>query len=225
MGQKFADDYVTVAERIGAFYDRYPDGSLQSTILELSEDRVTIRAEAFRTPEDARPGIGHASMAIPGTTAFTRGSELENTESSAWGRALAALGFETKRGIASADEVRAKGGVIPERPAPTAAPRRTEPAAPEERPMPGNLPVVREAIPPTLSLAEALDILRRYAIDMKTISAKGRELYRQWQLKELTPEQRSHVVEELILDRLKLEGVPVLDQPDGEAAAFDEGDL
>lgn len=214
MANRIVDDYVTVAERVSAFYERHPEGSIQSTLLELTESRVTIRAEAYRTPDDPRPGVGHASMVIPGTTAFTRGSELENTESSAWGRALAALGFETKRGIASADEIRSKGGSVPER-APAPAPRS------EERPLPGNLPVVRENIPPVLSVGEAMEILRRYAIPTKEISAKGRELYRQWQLKELSPEQRAHVVDELIRDRLEVEGVKVLEPED--ATMFDDG--
>ncbi len=218
MANRIAEDYVTVAERVSAFYEKHPEGSIQSTLLELTESRVTIRAEAYRTPDDPRPGVGHASMVIPGTTAFTRGSELENTESSAWGRALAALGFETKRGIASADEIRSKGGSVPERGAPAPAPARERV---EERPVPGNLPVVREAIPSGISLGEAMDILRRYAIPAKEISAKGRELYRQWQLKELTPEQRAHVVEELISDRLEIEGVAVLDPED--ATVFDDG--
>jgi hypothetical protein len=102
------DDYVTVAERIGAFYGKFPDGSLQSELVELNDNRVVMRAYAYRTSDDPRPGIGYSSLGIPGTTPYTRGSEVENCESSAWGRAIAALGFEVKRGIASAEEVRNK---------------------------------------------------------------------------------------------------------------------
>jgi hypothetical protein len=98
-------DYVTVAERVTAFYAKYPDGSLQSEIVELNESRVVMRAYAYRTATDERPGIGYSSLGIPGTTPYTRGSEVENCESSAWGRAIAALGFEVKRGIASGDEI------------------------------------------------------------------------------------------------------------------------
>ena len=102
------DDYVTVAERIGAFYGKFPDGSLQSEIVYLNDHIVVMRAYAYRTSDDPRPGIGYSSLGIPGTTPYTRGSEVENCESSAWGRAIAALGFEVKRGIASAEEVRNK---------------------------------------------------------------------------------------------------------------------
>ena len=104
----FAEDYIPVAERIAAFYAKHPEGSLQSEMVELSETRVVIRAYAYRTPDDIRPGIGYSSLTIPGSTAFTRGSEIENCETSAWGRAIAALGFEVKRGIATAEDVRNK---------------------------------------------------------------------------------------------------------------------
>ena len=66
---------------------------------------MTIKAYAYRMPEDQRPGIGHSSLEIPGSTPYTKGSEIENAETSAWGRAIAALGFEVKRGIASREEV------------------------------------------------------------------------------------------------------------------------
>ena len=101
-------DYVPVNERIDQFYQSFPHGSLQSEIVELTEKRVTIRASAYRTPDDPRPGTGHSSLDIPGSTPYTRGSEIENAETSAWGRAIAALGFEVKRGVASAEEVRNK---------------------------------------------------------------------------------------------------------------------
>ena len=101
-------DYVPVNERIEAFYLKWAEGSIQSEIVELTPDRVTVKAYAYRFLEDERPGIGHSSMDIPGSTSFTRGSEIENAETSAWGRAIAALGFEVKRGIATKEDVRNK---------------------------------------------------------------------------------------------------------------------
>jgi hypothetical protein len=102
------DDYVPVNERLEAFYKKYPRGSIQSEIIELTESRVTVKAYAYREPDDPRPGTGLSSLNIPGTTSFTRGSEIENAETSAWGRAIAALGFEVKREVASREEVRNK---------------------------------------------------------------------------------------------------------------------
>jgi hypothetical protein len=99
--------YVEVSERIADFRAAHPDGSLQAEIVELRDDLVIVKAYAYRTPDDERPGTGLASEPIPGKTNFTRDSELMNAETSAWGRALIAVGAaDAKRGIASANEVR-----------------------------------------------------------------------------------------------------------------------
>jgi hypothetical protein len=133
----FAADYIPVAERIAAFYAKHPEGSLQSELVELSEGRVVMRAFAYRTPADERPGIGFSSLEIPGRTPYTRGSEIENCETSAWGRAIAALGFEVKKGIATAEEVRNKSTAGT--PATGAAGRSPRPAAPTVPPEPEDL--------------------------------------------------------------------------------------
>lgn len=101
-------DYVDVPTRIAKFYEKFPDGSLQSEMVHLGPELVIIKASAYRTADDARPGIGHSAMIIPGDTPYTEGSEVENAETSAWGRALAALGFEVKKGIASRNEIESK---------------------------------------------------------------------------------------------------------------------
>lgn len=189
MAKNFAADYVTVADRMAAFYKAYPEGSIQSVIIELTEKRVVVRAEAYRNAEDPRPGVGHSALAIPGATPYTRGSEIENAETSAWGRAIAALGFETKAGIASRDEVDMKATAqshVPARRAPDTSP---EPIAAQR---PGNVPLGEG-----LTLGQALEALKNAGIDSKVISAKGRELYGQWSLKEMTPEQRAEVVQAL----------------------------
>lgn len=100
--------YVEVNKRIEAFIDKYPEGSLQSDIKHLTDSLVIVQAWAYRSPDDPRPGMGLSQMAIPGPTSFTRGSEVENAETSAWGRAIAALGFEVKRAVATANEIRNK---------------------------------------------------------------------------------------------------------------------
>jgi hypothetical protein len=107
MSGKFnMDDYVDVSERIRQFNGKYPEGSLQSEV-EFVNGGVLCKAFAYRTATDERPGIGHAFEPIPGKTPYTKDSETMNAETSAWGRAIVALGFETKK-IASANEVRAR---------------------------------------------------------------------------------------------------------------------
>lgn len=108
------DGYVDVAQRLREFRAAYPSGSLQPwdkakpyAIETIGDDTyLVVVAAAYRTPEDERPGVGMAYEPYPGKTPYTRGSELQNAETSAWGRAiLAALTSEARR-IASADEVR-----------------------------------------------------------------------------------------------------------------------
>lgn len=100
------DDYVDVAERIRNFAERFPEGSLQSE-LEKTGEGWLCKAYAYRTADDGRPGIGHAFEPVPGKTPYTKDSEAMNAETSAWGRAIVALGFDTKK-IASKQEVRAR---------------------------------------------------------------------------------------------------------------------
>jgi hypothetical protein len=66
---------------------------------------IWYHARAYRFPEDPYPADGWAAEPVPGPTSFTKDSELMNAETAAWGRAIAALGFATKK-IASAEEVR-----------------------------------------------------------------------------------------------------------------------
>ena len=120
--------YITVDERIRDFFKRYPEGSLRPADparpywIERIPDGsgqehtyIVYAAAAYRTPDDDRPGIGMAYEQFPGRTPYTRTSELMNAETSAWGRALAALGIGVGGKIASRDEVYA------------ATQRRTEP--------------------------------------------------------------------------------------------------
>ncbi len=107
-------DYVDVAERISIFRDKYPTGCLQPANLNQplevfnldGKSYVMYTACAYRTPDDPRPGVGIAWELVPGATSFTRGSEAMNAETAAWGRAIVAvLAADTKRGVASAQEV------------------------------------------------------------------------------------------------------------------------
>lgn len=108
------DGYVDVAERIRQFKAQYPTGSLQPAdlsepfkVLTLGDKTFLVYVAAcYRSPEDARPGIGVAMEPYPGKTNYTRDSELMNAETSAWGRAIvAALAADTQK-IASLQEVR-----------------------------------------------------------------------------------------------------------------------
>jgi hypothetical protein len=104
------NDYVDVKTRIALFHQMYPHGSLQfkfQGICQHDPDYIWGIAYAFRFPEDIKPGIGTAQELAIGRTNFTKGSTLQNLESSCWGRAIASLGIGIDVSVASRDEVEA----------------------------------------------------------------------------------------------------------------------
>lgn len=108
-------DYVQVKDRIAKFYELYGNGRLVTSQVLLTKEpddkpRVLVEAKAYRNPEDPLPGVGWSWLELPGKSPYTNGSEVENAETSAWGRAIAALGVLTEFSIASRQEVRDKQG-------------------------------------------------------------------------------------------------------------------
>lgn len=99
-------EYREVSERIQDFRAKHPEGTLQSEIHTLTDTLVIVKAYAYRHPDDPRPGVGLASEPIPGKTPYTRDSEVMNAETSAWGRAIIAVGASDAKKVASRDEVR-----------------------------------------------------------------------------------------------------------------------
>lgn len=107
-------NYVDVAERIREFRAKHPEGSLDALdaakpyeVVEVGgRTFIVVASAAYRSPEDPHPGVGLAWEPFPGRTPYTRDSEMQNAQTSSWGRAIvAALAADTKH-IASAEEVR-----------------------------------------------------------------------------------------------------------------------
>ena len=126
-------DYVDVKTRIELLYKKYENASIQFEFMGLMEgnpDFIWGIARVYRTPDDVRPSTGTASELAQGKTAFTRGSELANLETSCIGRAIGALGIGLGKSMASKQEVNsAQARQI----TPTAAPIEVDPwAIPEE---------------------------------------------------------------------------------------------
>ena len=149
-------DYVEVKDRIRLFYELFGGGRLvtdEVTILTdpAGKQRVMIKALAYRTVDDPHPGVGHSWMEIPGRTPYTNGSEIENAETSAWGRAIGSLGILIAGSIATVGEIESKGGTVPPRAA------ATPPAAPQRPQAPAMVPSAptTRSIPPPDPLAEA----------------------------------------------------------------------
>ena len=107
---KRLENYVDVPHRIKLFYEKYPEGSLQMDAdlrFQTVGDQIIVigRAYAYRNPQDEKPGVGTAQEYLPGKTNFTRGSEIQNLETSCWGRAIGALGIGIDKAVATKEEV------------------------------------------------------------------------------------------------------------------------
>jgi hypothetical protein len=103
-------DYVDVKTRIELLYKKYENASIQfefKGVMEGNPDFIWGIAYVYRHPEDPRPATGTCSELAQGKTAFTRGSELANLETSAIGRAIGALGIGLGKSMATKQEVNA----------------------------------------------------------------------------------------------------------------------
>ena len=117
-------EYKSVALRVSEFRDSYPiaDGwGIETQIFHADETSVIIRA-IITDPEGRIVGTGHGEE-VRGSSNINRTSALENAETSAIGRALAAVGLAGTE-YASADEVANAISQQAERPAssPSGAP-------------------------------------------------------------------------------------------------------
>lgn len=98
-------DYAPVADRIQLFYERFPKGQINSDLISRRGRQITFKASVYRDPADARPSAtGWASERI-GDGDVNTVACVENTETSAVGRALANLGFMASKHRPSAEEM------------------------------------------------------------------------------------------------------------------------
>lgn len=127
--------YKQVPDRIADFKAKHPEGTLRALDpanpyrIETVGDQtfVVVVAAAFRHPEDPAPGVGMAWELVPGKTPYTKLSELQNAETSAWGRAIVAVLASESKSVASAEDIRNRSAdhASPEDPA--GPPRRGGP--------------------------------------------------------------------------------------------------
>tara|TARA_Y100001937_G_scaffold59353_1_gene81520 strand:+ start:2199 stop:2687 length:489 start_codon:yes stop_codon:yes gene_type:complete len=96
-------EYVEVNERLKHFRANFKGWCLTSDIVDLTEDRCTIKATIFDDNGNIR-ATGHAQEK-EGSSFINKTSFIENCETSAWGRALANLGIGLDTSVASYDEV------------------------------------------------------------------------------------------------------------------------
>ena len=99
------DEYTTVRERIKLFWEKYPDGSIQTEILDWSDKRFIVKASLFRLWTDEKPfATGHAHELV-GERGVNRDFALENGETSAVGVAMKNANIGTEKNGPSREEM------------------------------------------------------------------------------------------------------------------------
>jgi len=91
------NDYETVEERITKFWKEFPDGRIETELLEAGAGRFIVEARVFRTEADTKPyATDLAAESFKPETSLAEFA-LERCSTSAIGRALATGGFATKK--------------------------------------------------------------------------------------------------------------------------------
>jgi len=91
------NDYETVEERITKFWKDYPDGRIETELLEAGSNRFIVEARIFRTEADAKPYATDMAAESFKSDSSVAEFALERCSTSAIGRALATGGFATKK--------------------------------------------------------------------------------------------------------------------------------
>ena len=99
------DQYATVAERIELFYSRFPQGRINTELVARLDGEITFKALVYRGADDTLAAATGWASEREGDSDINTTSCLENTETSAVGRALANLGFTASSKRPSREEM------------------------------------------------------------------------------------------------------------------------
>ena len=112
------EDYETVEDRLRRFWAKYPDGAIQTDMLNTDSDRERkqwiVQAWVYRHRDDIRAiGTGLA-FEVDGGMGANQTAALENAETSAIGRALANCGFSGNKRASREEMAKANRGNVTE---------------------------------------------------------------------------------------------------------------
>jgi hypothetical protein len=195
------DEYITVAERLEKFYAKFPGGRILTSILEHDADTgfVLMKAEAYREADDASPSSSGHAYELRSAGHVQAGSYVEVCETSAVGRALAMLGFEVQRGVASREEVKRGQAKATETEARGQETRSLPAAASKERPRKPSDPRFRVSSDQagSLQLKEMQGLAETCGVELTGAVTKT------FSDPELKPEQLNKAAAEYMIDLLR----------------------
>ena len=99
------DEYAPVSERIRLFYDTHPLGRIETELVTRTPHEVVFKATVYRNATDSQAAATGWAAEREGDGEVNLVACLENTETSAIGRALANLGFTASRRRPSVEEM------------------------------------------------------------------------------------------------------------------------
>ena len=97
--------YETVDERLHKWWKDYPDGRIETELLEASANRFIVIARIFKTEADLKACASGIAMETISDRGVNANFALPNAETSAIGRALANAGFSAKGKRPSREEM------------------------------------------------------------------------------------------------------------------------
>lgn len=99
------DDYAPVADRIELFYKDWPSGRITTKLVSSDQRQMIVKAFVYRDATEARAASTGYAAEREGDGEINMVACLENTETSAIGRALANLGYTASRKRPSREEM------------------------------------------------------------------------------------------------------------------------
>jgi hypothetical protein len=97
--------YAPVAERIRLFWESFPNGRIRTRLVSRTDHDVVFEARVYRSAEEKKPAATGWAAEREGDGDVNAVACLENTETSAVGRALANLGFTAAKERPSVEEM------------------------------------------------------------------------------------------------------------------------
>lgn len=139
-------DYAEVAERLPLFWKDCPRGRIITEIIVDDGTRIVMRAELYADIGDTVPTTTGFAEEVRGSSMVNKTSAMENTETSAIGRALANYQFQGSKKRASLEEmvkVYRQGGQEQQAPLTQAVQRTQALGSSSEPPTPKQLAMLR----------------------------------------------------------------------------------